>query len=99
MKNIKDYVQFNEQAINSLNWKETFDEVECSEFDLSPGDEFVMKTGKAKYSYDETPTRTVFYRGCKDNDLIYFSYELDGTVYRIPMDELETKIVRDGRKI
>jgi len=84
MKNLKDFETFNE-AIYSANWKEEFNEKKCKDFDLSVTDKFKMTSGKSKY-------KTAFYRGKKD-DLIYFSYSVDGPVYKIPKNEMKEKFV------
>jgi len=91
MKKLKNFTQYNE-AIYSKDWKEEFDEEYCETFDLEPGDKFEMISGTAKYMDDPIPTKRVFYRG-KGNDLIYFSDTKDGIVYKIPVSELEEKIV------
>ena len=84
MKKLKDYKQFNE-AIYSADWKEDYNEEKCKTLDLNVNDKFKMTSGKSSY-------KTAFYRGKKD-DLFFFSYKKDGTVYKIPKDEIKEKFV------
>ena len=92
-KMIKKFKQF-EQAIYSANWKEEFDEEDCPTLELSIGDEFemIMGTGKHKYIGELDSTKKAFYRGKKD-DLRYFSYTLDGSIYKLPISELKERLV------
>ena len=91
MKNLMNFTQYNE-AIYSIDWKEEFDEVKCETFNLEPGDKFEIKIGTPKYIEEKTPTKKVYYKG-KRNELIYFSYTKNGIIYKIPIEELEEKIV------
>jgi len=91
MKNIKNFEQFNE-SINSMDWKEEYNEVKCNTLNLKPGDSFEMVVGETKYIDDKQATKKAFYRGKKDY-MIYFSYKKTGTVYKIEKSELKDKII------
>lgn len=89
---MKNYKHFNEQAIYSADYNEEYAEIDCNILKLNVGDEFEIITGQPNYIGEMPSTKTAFYRG-KKFDLRYFSYTPDGLVYKIPLEELEEKIV------
>ena len=93
MKNLTPFKQFNE-AIYASNWKEEYNEVSCKTFDLEIGDSFKMYTGaKIHYMDDNKSTVDAIYVG-KTQELLYFTYDKDGIVYKISKVELKNKIIK-----
>jgi NAD-dependent DNA ligase len=90
---IQNFKQFSE-AIYATNWKEEYEKIYCPIFDLNVNDEFEMKIdSKPKYLDEDVSTIRAYYSG-RHNDIIYFTYDIDGIVYKIPKEELERKFIR-----
>jgi NAD-dependent DNA ligase len=90
---IQNFKQFSE-AIYATNWKEEYEKKYCPMFNLRINDEFEMETGaRQKYLDDNISTIRAYYSGYLD-DIIYFTYDIDGIVYKIPKEELERKFIR-----
>jgi len=81
---LKRFKQFYE-AIYASKWQEEYDETYCTTFDLDVNDKFEIKDGKN--------INQVYYVG-KTYDDIFFTYDINGIVYKIPKDELEIKFIK-----